>query len=266
MLRIPVFAQSTGVIASVSGIHYPAQCLNLNTVGTPLQFPAYFIDSTQLCILLNNQFNAFDPSIQNHSIAVIGNRKPIGYTLGIAQFGNSLYHQQSMLMGLQLKLFDKVKMGAQMQAARSAISGYQSNNLIGMAIGFAITLNQYLLYLNRIGFQLNQTQEMKTPDRLAYNHVLFVRPVSMLELYGSYLKTIELQKALFSMGFQLHLNNYLSSSMNFRPEQQQLTIGIALNIKKNQFVIETKLSQAIGVGYFLAFSKQISQRERKSIR
>ncbi len=266
LFRIPVLAQSTGIVPGVSAIHYPSQCLNLNAVGSALQFPACGLDSAQLCVLLNNQFNAFDPSIQNQSMAILGNVKPFGYKIGMAQFGNNLYQQQSMLMGLQLKLFDKVKMGAEFQFARSAILGYQTYNMIGVAIGFAIPLNSYLFYLNKIGFHLNQTQEIKTPASLAYNHVLFVRPISTFAVYGNYLKTVELQHAMFSLGCQLQLNQTLSSSMNFRPEQQQLTLGLEFRLKKTQLVIETKLSQAIGVGYFLALSKYFAQNERKTIR
>ncbi len=264
--QLSILAQNSIVTSVNSAMHYPGQCFFLNEAGSTIQFPAIGIDSSKFCVLLSNQLNGFDPGIQNQSVAFLKKLNSLFYKFGVAQFGNSHYRQQSVLLGLQLKLIDKANLGCEFQLAQSNIEGYQTNLFMGLAIGFGIALTNHVQYQNRIGYQLKQTPQSFGEINFEYNHLLLLSPIKLLNVYGSLTKNYELHNAYFSIGSQLELSPFLNCAINFRPAQQHITLGIGTRIKKLQVVMECKMSHATGLGYFLSLSQSFSKIERKILR
>lgn len=258
-----LLAQQPNWKPSFSGMHYAAQCINSQAIGTPFQLPAMQLDSFPLHILMNGSINEFDPSIQNQSLGLLGQISGLHFKLGIAQFGNSNFKQQSCVAGLQLKLLDKLKVGTELQFAQSTIVDYKSISIIGASIGIAVKLMPAILYANKLGLFVNESAQNELNFSHDFLHVLTVKVHDNLNLHACFQKHLEQNNANFAIAYQLQFKKGFSQSMSFAPEQKMGAIALLLPIQLLQLIIELKYNQALGVSYFMALSKPIFSHERK---
>jgi len=257
MISAPVMAQDIGYGPSLTYMHCPTWNLHTQTLGMHLQFPALLLDSNVKVIGINSSVNEFNPSIQNHAIGMMGAYKKTRMKLSLAQFGNTDFNLQAGLLGIQLKLTDKLCVGTECHLAQSRISNYKDQYIVGTAIGICLQLHPSIIYINKLGIFGISEKENHLELHQEYIHVLNLKTKDRLSINLAMTKYLNQSQSLFSIGYLLQFKPQFSTSMTYQTGTKSIAIGLNLNIHQLQLNVETKYNQALGLGYLLGLSKYL---------
>jgi hypothetical protein len=222
-----------------------------------LLFPALFVDSNVKVIGSNSSVNEFNPSIQNHAVGIMGVYKRTRMKLSLAQFGNTDFNLKAGLIGIQLKLSDKLCIGSEFHLAQSHISNYKDQYIPGTAIGICLQLHPSIVYINKVGIFGVSVKENHLELQQEYIHVLNLKTKEILSVNIAMTKYLNQSHSLFSVGYLLQFKPQFSTSMTYQTGTKSIAIGLNLNIHQLQLNVETKYNQALGLGYLLGLSKHL---------
>jgi hypothetical protein len=263
LISAPLKAQDIGYGPSLTYMHCPTWNLHLQTLGMHLQFPALLLDSNVNAIGINSSLSEFNPSIQNHAIGIIGVNNKTRMKLSLAQFGNSEFNLQAGLMGIQLKLSEKLCIGSEIHLAESRISNYKDLYILGTAIGICLQLHPSIVYINKLGFYGISTKENQLELHQEYIHVLNLKTKDMLSINLAMTKYLNQNQSFFSIGYLLQFKPQFSTSMTYQTGTKSIAVGLNLSIHQLQLNVESKYNQALGLSYLLGLSKHLHSNYKK---